>query len=112
VPFQRSRYWARWTLRRALDELRDGDYFGSTVNRAARLMSVGHGGQVLCSQATAALIDAEVALVDLGQNRFRDLGPACPRRVRFVDRDLGLWRARCRKMKMTTGTGGNRYGHG
>jgi hypothetical protein len=36
-------------------------------------MSVGHGGQVLCSQATLVLIDAEVALVDLGQNRLRDL---------------------------------------
>ena len=32
---------------------RDGDYFGPAVNRAARLMAVGHGGQVLCSAATA-----------------------------------------------------------
>jgi class 3 adenylate cyclase len=54
-------------------EFRDGDYFGSTVNRAARLMAVGHGGQVLCSQATAALIDADVAMLDLGEHRLRDL---------------------------------------
>ncbi len=34
-------------------ELRDGDYYGSAVNRAARLMSVAHGGQVVVSAATA-----------------------------------------------------------
>ena len=34
---------------------RDGDYFGPTVNRTARLMAVGHGGQVLLSEAAGAL---------------------------------------------------------
>ncbi len=33
-----------------------GDYFGAAVNRAARLMAIGHGGQVLCSEATASLL--------------------------------------------------------
>src|SRR3954464_10234594 len=33
-------------------DLRDGDYYGSAVNRCARLRSIGHGGQVLLSEAT------------------------------------------------------------
>jgi predicted ATPase len=55
-------------------DFRNGNYFGTSVNRAARLMAVGHGGQVLVSGATAGLI--EVALLDLGEHRLRDLGQA------------------------------------
>jgi predicted ATPase/class 3 adenylate cyclase len=55
-------------------EWRDGDYFGTVVNRAARLMTIGHGGQVLCSSATAELVgDAQLGLTDLGEHRLRDL---------------------------------------
>jgi predicted ATPase/class 3 adenylate cyclase len=54
-------------------ELRNGDYFGTAVNRTARLVGVGHGGQILCSSATAELADSEMALVDLGEHRLRDL---------------------------------------
>ena len=55
-------------------ECRDGDYFGTVVNRAARLMAIGHGGQVLCSSATAELVgDAQLGLTDLGEHRLRDL---------------------------------------
>jgi predicted ATPase/class 3 adenylate cyclase len=55
-------------------EWRDGDYFGTVVNRAARLMAIGHGGQVLCSSATAEVVgDARLSLIDLGEHRLRDL---------------------------------------
>jgi predicted ATPase/class 3 adenylate cyclase len=54
-------------------EERDGDYFGTAVNRAARLMAIGHGGQVLCSSTTAELLEGSVTLVDLGEHRLRDL---------------------------------------
>jgi len=54
-------------------EEREGDYFGAAVNRAARLMAVGHGGQVLCSVATAEVAGGEFAVVDLGEHRLRDL---------------------------------------
>jgi class 3 adenylate cyclase len=54
-------------------ELRGGDYFGTTVNRAARLVAVGHGGQVICSSTTAEVADTDVGLVDLGEHRLRDL---------------------------------------
>ncbi|MDQ1456595.1 MAG: hypothetical protein QOH28_2215 [Actinomycetota bacterium] len=51
---------------------RAGDYFGPTVNRAARLMAVGHGGQVLVS-ATARQLVTGFDFVDLGEHRLRDL---------------------------------------
>ena len=54
---------------------RDGDYFGPAVNRAARLMAIGHGGQVLVSQATATLLPS-TELRDLGEHRLRDLSRA------------------------------------
>ncbi|MCU1354161.1 MAG: transcriptional regulatory protein (LuxR-family), partial [Acidimicrobiales bacterium] len=51
---------------------RDGDYFGPTLNRAARLMAIGHGGQVLVSDTTRGL-DATHDFVDLGVHGLRDL---------------------------------------
>ncbi|HEY6532394.1 MAG TPA: adenylate/guanylate cyclase domain-containing protein [Acidimicrobiales bacterium] len=67
----------RMGLHTGTPEVRGADYFGPTVNRAARLMGVAHGGQVVTSQTTANLagpaLDASVALVDLGEHRLRDL---------------------------------------
>src|ERR1700761_6688298 len=58
-------------------ELRDGDYFGRAVNRAARLRSWAAGAQILCSGATAELvIDSlpdDVMLSDLGMRQLRNL---------------------------------------
>jgi predicted ATPase len=58
-------------------EERDGNYFGSAVNRAARLMALAHGGQVVVSAATADVaadtLPPEVKLVDLGDHLLRDL---------------------------------------
>ncbi|OBH49958.1 hypothetical protein A5686_14895 [Mycobacterium sp. E2479] len=58
-------------------ELRDGDYFGRAVNRAARLRSLAVGGQILCSGATAELvIDSlrdDAVLTDLGMRELRNL---------------------------------------
>jgi DNA-binding SARP family transcriptional activator/tetratricopeptide (TPR) repeat protein len=57
---------------------RDGMYFGPTLNRAARLHAIGHGGQVLVSAAAVLAagdrLPVGVGLVDLGSHRLRDLG--------------------------------------
>src|SRR5262249_11725857 len=67
-------------------EQRGGDYFGTALNRAARLMSVANGGQIVVSLATEELVrdalPAECGFVDLGEHRLRDLGR--PERVFHV----------------------------
>jgi class 3 adenylate cyclase len=58
-------------------EARAGDYYGTAPNRAARLMSIGYGGQVLISASTAELardiVNDGVTLLDLGEHRLKDL---------------------------------------
>jgi predicted ATPase/class 3 adenylate cyclase len=62
---------------------RDGDFFGPPVNRTARIMAAGHGGQVLLSARAADLagrdLPDEAALRDLGDHRLKDL--AEPERI-------------------------------
>ncbi|MEB3983373.1 adenylate/guanylate cyclase domain-containing protein [Mycobacterium sp. 663a-19] len=63
-------------------ELREGDYFGAVLNRAARVMGAGNGGQILLAESTAVLLTG-VDLVDLG-----------PRRLRDVPRPVGVFQVR------------------
>jgi predicted ATPase/class 3 adenylate cyclase len=67
-------------------ERRGDDFFGSAVNRAARIMSAAHGGQVLLSQSmaesVAGRLPCDIALRDLGLVRLRDL--AQPERIHQV----------------------------
>src|ERR1700744_3914437 len=53
-------------------ELRDGDYFGTALNRDARVMAAGPGGQILLADSTAGLVSG-VDLLDLGPRRLRDV---------------------------------------
>ncbi|HET9615170.1 MAG TPA: adenylate/guanylate cyclase domain-containing protein, partial [Candidatus Limnocylindrales bacterium] len=57
----------------------DGGYVGPDVHRAARVAAAGHGGQVLLSEATSAVVadqlPAGVALRGLGEHRLKDLRP-------------------------------------
>ncbi len=74
---------ARCGIYVGLAQRRDEDYFGNTLNRAARIMSAAHGGQVLLSQAAVELVRDRlptlISLRDLGLVRLRDL--ASPERL-------------------------------
>src|ERR687898_546177 len=67
----------RMALHTGTAEERDGDYFGPSLNRVARLLSAGHGGQILLSLATRELVrdrlPDESGLRDLGERRLKDL---------------------------------------
>ncbi|HYO47138.1 MAG TPA: adenylate/guanylate cyclase domain-containing protein, partial [Gemmatimonadota bacterium] len=56
---------------------RGGDYFGPTLNRTARILAAGHGGQILLSQSVERLVldrfPEGAALRDLGERRLKDL---------------------------------------
>jgi predicted ATPase/class 3 adenylate cyclase len=67
----------RMALHSGAAEERDGDYFGPPVNRVARLLSAGHGGQVLLSHVAQELTQDDLPkgtqLRDLGERRLKDL---------------------------------------
>jgi predicted ATPase/class 3 adenylate cyclase len=85
---QRALFSEQWpgetgplTVRMALHvgaaEERDGDYFGQPVNRVARLLSAGHGGQILLSNPAYDLVrdslPPDIAVRDMGEHRLKDL---------------------------------------
>ena len=69
--------WARIAIHTGAAEETEGDYFGPTVNRVARLLAAGHGGQILVSGAVGELAAGDLPggceLHDLGRHRLKDL---------------------------------------
>ena len=67
----------RMALHTGEADLREGDYYGSAVNRCARLRGTAHGGQILVSLATEQVVRehplAGIDLRDLGEHRLKDL---------------------------------------
>ncbi len=67
----------RMAIHSGIAESREGDFFGQALNRDARILAIGHGGQVLLSAVAAGLarrsVPPEVLLLDLGSHRLRDL---------------------------------------
>jgi predicted ATPase/class 3 adenylate cyclase len=85
---------ARMGLHTGAASEREGGFFGPPVNRAARIMSTAHGGQVLVSQVTTQLVSEQrlgVRFVDLGRHRLRGL--ATPERLYqlVIDGDDGAY---------------------
>jgi predicted ATPase/class 3 adenylate cyclase len=76
-PHETGDLRVRMALHTGVVELQDSDYFGSPVNRVARLLSAAHGGQTLLSLPTQELVrDAlqeGVTLRDMGEHRLKDL---------------------------------------
>ncbi len=57
---ERSRVRVRMALHTGAVEERDGDYFGPPVNRVARLLSAGHGGQTLLSRSAREQVEGRL----------------------------------------------------
>jgi class 3 adenylate cyclase/tRNA A-37 threonylcarbamoyl transferase component Bud32 len=74
---EECRIRVRMALNTGEAEERDGDYFGPPLNRVARLLSSGHGGQTLLSRTTREGVGGQrpdgVNLEDMGEHRLKDL---------------------------------------
>ena len=77
IPTPQHPVRVRAALHTGAAERRDNDYFGATLNRTARLLAIGHGGQTLLSVATQELardaLPSSAALLSLGNHRLKDL---------------------------------------
>jgi len=70
----------RASIHTSAADMRGSDYFGPALNKVARVLAIGHGGQVLLTAETVALVDgtlpADVTLRDLGAYHLKDIdGP-------------------------------------
>ena len=69
--------WVRMALHTGTAQLQEGDYFGPALNRIARILSAGHGGQILVSESTRTLVERDLpqgsSLRDKGLHRLKDL---------------------------------------
>lgn len=67
----------RMGLNTGQSEERDGDYYGVEVNLAARIMGLGHGGQILLSETTTNLVEKSLpeacTVADLGEHRLKGI---------------------------------------
>ena len=67
----------RMAIHTGAADMRDGDYFGPPLNRIARMLGAGHGGQILLSHATVELVQDRLppgaSLVNLGAYQLKDL---------------------------------------
>jgi predicted ATPase/class 3 adenylate cyclase len=76
-PAETGEVRVRMALHTGVTEERGDDYVGPTLNRVARLLSAGHGGQVLLTLASQQLLrdnlPSGVTLRDMGEHRLKDL---------------------------------------
>jgi len=93
VDRPQSKISVRMAIHTGTADLRDGDYFGHALNRAARILSAGHGGQVLLSAATWELLrdhlPPDVTLRDLGTHWLKGL-PRPEQIYQLVAPDLSI----------------------
>ncbi len=86
-PSQVGRLRVRMGIHSGESQARDEDYYGPELNRAARIMGIGHGGQILLSRVTADLLRSRLpdsaSLKDMGRHRLKGL--ADPERIFQVD---------------------------
>jgi predicted ATPase len=72
----------RMALNTGAVELREGEYFGQPLNRVSKILSAGHGGQILLSEVTQRLVEDAlpegVSFKNLGRHRLKDLGSPEP----------------------------------
>src|SRR5687768_14310021 len=90
-PTELGEVRVRMALHTGVTEIREGDYFGPLLNRAARLLATAHGGQVLLTQSTYELLQdvlpPGISLRHLGEHRLKDLTRA-ERIFQIVTQDL------------------------